>query len=403
MTELVLPVLEEIGPERCVVLAGNPGVLSRVPQGHARPSLGMRHYVFDRAAWRAEYRNCRRSWQASLAGLCRRRRLPRGAYELLAFDVLVASQQVAGCLEFLRAAQPEAIVTEYDRNALWSCLVLAARSLGIPTFTLVHGVWSDAALGYVPVLADRILCWGEAATPTHSGGRGRRRFVVAGCPRSPAIGGHAGPSPGAVGPAGGRRGDHVGHQPGQYSRPPEPGGIVLCGRGKTGRRSAVVRLHPSEKIETYEPVAKRNPRVRFLENRDATLDEALAAANIVVVSSSGLGSDALVKRRLTLILDRLPVPLGHSAELIREAGCPHVRTADELAAAAHRLLSDDAARRSQDSRAAQRYVAEFCAAFGKEAARRIASAVWEVVPPLSIAGVDRFIEQCDSSAKGRGS
>ena len=86
--------------------------------------------------------------------------------------------------------------------------------------------------------------------------------------------------------------------------------------------SAVVRLHPSEQLDRYAPVAKRHPNVRFLMNRDATLDEALAAADIVVVPNSGFGSDALVKRRLAIVLDLPGMRLGHGRELIEQAGCP---------------------------------------------------------------------------------
>ena len=73
---------------------------------------------------------------------------------------------------------------------------------------------------------------------------------------------------------------------------------------------------------TYAPVAKRHPNVRFLRNRDATLDEALAAADIVVVPNSGFGSDALVRRRFVIVLDLPTMRLGHGRELIEQAGCP---------------------------------------------------------------------------------
>ena len=97
---------------------------------------------------------------------------------------MVASQRVLGCLGFLEAHRPSAILTEYDRNSLWSCLVLAARKLGIPSLTLVHGVIERDAFGFSPVLADHILCWGELdrATLIHAG-EASSRVTVAGCPR----------------------------------------------------------------------------------------------------------------------------------------------------------------------------------------------------------------------------
>ena len=98
---LVLPVLKEIGPDRCVVLGAKPGVLSRVPEG-TPAILWDRALQFDRTAWRTDYRKCRRPWQAAIAALCRKYGLPRGACDLLGLHMLFGSQHVAGCLAFLR-------------------------------------------------------------------------------------------------------------------------------------------------------------------------------------------------------------------------------------------------------------------------------------------------------------
>ena len=138
--------------------------------------------------------------------------------------------------------------------------------------------------------------------------------------------------------------------------------------------SGVVRLHPSDRLDAYAPVASRHPAVRFTNNSDATVDEALAAADLVVVPNSGLGSDALVKRRLTIVLDLPTLPVGHGSELIEQAGCPRAASAKELAAAIDRLLFDEKEREKQFAMA-DAYVGEFCAAFGRDAARRIGDVV----------------------------
>ena len=128
--------------------------------------------------------------------------------------------------------------------------------------------------------------------------------------------------------------------------------------------SAVVRLHPSEQLDRYAPVAKRHPNVRFLMNRDATLDEALAAADIVVVPNSGFGSDALVKRRLAIVLDLPGMRLGHGRELIEQAGCPRATTAEQLAEVIQELLTNQSAR-SRHFAAAERYIEDFCICSGQ--------------------------------------
>ena len=57
--------------------------------------------------------------------------------------------------------------------------------------------------------------------------------------------------------------------------------------------------------------------------------------------NSGLGSDALVKRRLVIVLDLPTMHLGHGRELIERASCPRVANAEELAVALRYLLFDE--------------------------------------------------------------
>ena len=123
---LVFPVLEELGPERSILLCADTAMLSQRPAGFDALSLEqvMR---YDVSAWRADYRRCRPEWHRRVVALCRDHRLPSGVYDSLALTMMIASQRVAGWLEGLPLLRPAAIVVEYDRNGHWSCLVLAAR------------------------------------------------------------------------------------------------------------------------------------------------------------------------------------------------------------------------------------------------------------------------------------
>jgi hypothetical protein len=382
-SELVLPVLEELRPERCVVMYGSPSVLSQLPAGAAAISWDQAMY-FDVAAWRADYRKCRTAWQQRVRTLCRKHRLPPGAYGRLAFHILVATRDLAGCLEFLRRVRPSAIVTEYDRNDMWSCLVLCARLLNIPTFTLLHGVVNERAVGYVPVLADKIFCWGEMQRRQFlAAGEDPAKLLIGGCPRltrdlsvtrtearrrlglpieKPVI--------------------MLGTTPVNERDRHAMAEMFCSAAGMVKGASAVVRLHPSEQLDTYAAVAKRHPDVRFMMNRDATIEEALAAADIVVVPNSGFGSDALVKRRPVIVLDLPTMRLGHGRELIERAGCPRAATAEQLAEAIQDLLTNEPKRR-RSLALAERYVKNFCASWGKDSAQRIAAIIHEHLPATS--------------------
>lgn len=370
---IMLPVLQELKNDPCTVVCGTPGIAPLVPAG--MPSIEWSQvWPFAVGQWRNEYRRCRSAWADRLKALCRCFNLPFGAFEELMLALLIASQKITGCLAFLRACRPAAIVTDYDRNQQWSCLVLAARRLGIPTVTLVHGVMHDDAIGYSPVLADRIVCWGEFdRKKLIAAGEPPEKVVIGGCPRlSRELSADAVKSREKL--------SLDQNKPVvMFATSPEMQRLTLtesfCAAvARLDFLSAVVRLHPAENMADYESVARRYSGVRFFENSSATLDEFFAAADVVVVHSSGVGSDALVKGRLAIVLDFEAQPVGHAADLIRYAGCPHARTSEELAEILRRMLLEDACRRSL-TLTAERFVERFCSFYAEESAGRIAAIV----------------------------
>ena len=370
---LLLPVLERFDAGECAVLYGHDGVAPLVPAGI--PRLSYREVMdFDARAWRREYDRCRPSWERTIRDACARYGFPEGTFELLSLEVMVASQRVFGCLQFLEAHKPSAVLTEYDRNRLWSCLVLAARKLGIPSLTLVHGVIERDAFGFSPVLADHILCWGELdRAKLVDAGEAPSTVVVAGCPRlSRDL-----PSPS---PEVRRRLGIDGDGPvAMLATSPERTRFALADAFSTAIEqlpgmSGVIRLHPSEDLTSYQTLIARHPTVTFVDNRSVTTDEALAAVDVVVVRASGFGSDALVKRKPVVVLSPDQEPTGHDLDLIELAGCPHAHDSDELAAVFGRLTQDPRFRAEREI-AAEQFVTRFCAAFGDESADITAAAV----------------------------
>ena len=383
---MLLPVLERFGSVEYAVLYADDGVTHQVPAGI--PHLPYREVMdFDARAWRREYQRCWPSWKRTLSDACARYGFPEGAFELLSLDLMVASQRVLGCLEFLETHRPSAILTDYDRHTRWSCLVLAARKLGIPSLTLVHGVIPPDAFGFSPVLADHILCWGELGRATLlDAGEAPSSVTVAGCPRL------SRDLPSASLEV--RRRLAIDHDGPVAMFATTPQGIRLELVDAFCRAieqlpgiSGVVRLHPSEHLASYQAMIARHPMVSFVENGRASVDEALAATDIVVVRASGFGSDALVKRKPVVVLSPDQQPTGHDLDLIELAGCPHAHDADELAAVLGRMALDPAFR-AERAIAAEHFVTQFCAAFGDESADITAAAVRAVAKSES-ARVDR--------------
>ena len=370
---LVRPVIEALGPEQSFVLCGSRELPADMPAEAADWSQVM---DYDVAAWRAEYNRCKVPWRAVARRWSHIHRMPPGVCDRIVLYLMLSSQGTDGCLAFLRQHRPSAIVVEFDRHGLWSCLILAAKSLGIPTFTLVHGVLNEEAVGYVPLLADKAFCWGEMSRRQFlAAGEVQEKLLVAGCPRlerklraAPAE------AKRKLGLADGKPVVMLGTMPVRRMESQSLAAMFCDAVEKSGRVQGLVRLHPSEKLMDYADAMRRFPAVRFSANAETTLDESLSAADLVVVHSSGLGSDALVAGR-PVVVARLPnLPLGHAAELIEIAHCPAASTAYELAAAIDELLFD-ATRRQEQLAAAERYVGDFCAAFGPDAARRIAETV----------------------------
>jgi hypothetical protein len=383
LDDLLLPVLQQLPADCWSVISDDPAVLPRVPAGI--PVLRW----FDAVphaprAWWSQYRRCWPQWRSRLKRVCREQALPKGFYERAALEIFDFSQLAVGCIEFLRRYRPAAILTEHDRTGRSACLVLAARTLGIPSFTLQHGVLDEAATAYAPVLADKMFCWGEMdRKKLIAVGVDPAKLLLGGCPRLT--------RELATTPAEGR---------GKLGLPPDQP-LVLLGTSPVSPAerealarlfceaenhlkgvSFLVRLHPSEKLEDYAGVMRDYPAVRFCANRAATLDESLAAADVVVVSSSGVGGDALVKRRPVIVVGLEGTVVGHGVELVECGGCPRVFTPVELAVAIRQFVFEPAVRQRHVA-LAEAFVKTFCDAFGAESAARVVQTIQSVAFPGS--------------------
>ncbi len=83
----------------------------------------------------------------------------------------------------LRRVAPRAVVVATDQHRVGWLAARAARSASVPTFVLQHGL-PQAPIGYVPVVADRVVAWSDASRDWFvDHGTPAERVVVAGNPR----------------------------------------------------------------------------------------------------------------------------------------------------------------------------------------------------------------------------
>jgi hypothetical protein len=82
----------------------------------------------------------------------------------------------------LRAVQPHSIVLASDQHRLGRVAVQVARTLGIKTIVVQHGLPQDR-IGYVPVVADQVACWSAHSRDWFvRHGTDRGRLVITGSP-----------------------------------------------------------------------------------------------------------------------------------------------------------------------------------------------------------------------------
>jgi hypothetical protein len=338
-------------------------------------------FAFSMSEWRNEYKSYSPIWKRTLKEVLCRNGLPLKIMPRLESGMIMQSQRVMASEQLLDRLKPAAVVTEYDRNEQASCLILAAKRRGIPTMTMIHGVINHAC-GYTPLLADLAFCWGERHRDQMIAmGVEPERLRVVGCPRL----NRSLPIPSRVARV------KAGLPPDKplallATNPILPAhkmrlAWVFCEALKNNAEvTGSVRLHPSEKLEEYAEVAKAFPGIKFIANQTWSLEEAIAAADVVVCQDSGFGNDALIKGKPAVVLDVLPVPLGNGHELVEHAGCPRAGNSRELLQVVSQIISSPTVLETLRSRT-DRYVQAFCAAFEEEAARNIAD---EIMRRLSV-------------------
>jgi len=365
--QLLFPVLHHLPADSCALVAVAPDSCCDLKALDATV-CDWRSLVMDIRAWRSEYDHVQNVWMRILVAWAREHGISWRVLPLIAQKLLIQSQRIMACEQLLQQVQPRVIFTEYDRNAYASCLVLAAKSRGISTVTLMHGT-INPPYGYTPLLADVACCWGaQHRDQMIALGVDPARLVVTGCARlsntltvtrtvARTKAGFPTDKPLVV----------------LASNPvrPEQRRAFVRAFGEAMHACpeymGLVRLHPSEELAFYANEQENFPWIQFSENRSLSLDEVLAAADIVVAHNSGLGNDALIKGRLTVVFDVLNIPLMNGQTLVGQAGCPSASTPQDLVVILRRILNDNSYQAQLRQRASE-YANYCCAAYGQDAA-----------------------------------
>lgn len=372
LNTLILPLVEEYGPDKSIVLCPFSSLQAKLPE-QTPQVLCDEFSKIDSRVWKQEYSRCAPKWRERLNQVKARHAVPENLANFLLCHLKVQSRRVMESNLFLDVINPKAVVTDYDRGSRASCLVLCARQRKIPVITMIHGALSPyPSYGYAPVLADYVCCWGkmhEQNLLKH--GVDRKRLVLTGCQSmSRKIEAKKELALSKIGLAANKPVVLLATSP-IYLEDRKKYTVAFCdAMSKLSMLKAIVRLHPSENISDYQELIDKFPSVAFLPNIALSRDESLAAVDLVVMHESGFGNEALLKGKLVVILDVLSTPLRMGREFIEMAGCPSARGSDELELVIRKIFADSQWK-DELVKKAERYILDFCQSYGQEAINNV--------------------------------
>ena len=382
MSGLWYPIAKLLGPRDCTLLLRRRSLAASVPAGFVVAAAD--DVKVDWAPYRRWVRRRLRRWKDGLRKTALQHGLTPAAPDLLLALLVSQVYRLGQAKALARSLSPRAFLSIWDHGSLAGplCSVLAAR--GVPTYTMVHGaIGAESMAEFAPLVADTVLVWGEYQRALfRNAGVADSRIKLVGSQRLA--------RPSDVGP-GATTVKESGHARHARLKVIMIGFTVLRTTDRMAWIEAVkrlvmsmpesrfiLRLHPSNRALDYAPHFRTVPGVEVQEAGEASLEEALAASDAVVVDSSTLGFDALIQGKVVAVLDPYATP--KVQDVMRDAldfgAAIYARSPEALA---HDLneLSKDQSRTDELLRRARAFCDRYVCAYGDEAARRIVEVLTE--------------------------
>lgn len=268
-------------------------------------------------------------------------------YDGVSSTVLLFELQFHSCIRRFFSARnawenkkPEYILTDFDRNTFNASMICAARSLGIPTFSMVHGSTIPPD-NYIPVVADYLLVWGEFQ---------KEQFVRFGHPAE------------RIFISGNTR---LNENPARVASE-----AVLNKLGLNKKRTVIlinsnmnfdqrlnlvrdflsafnsseinqlVKLHPREKKEEYSSHLSDEDLKCLLTSDSINIDEARSIADVFVVHNSVMALELLLEEQVVLLYDGIREDIGIGRVLHEEFGVPKALNPKSLQIMFQEIIKD---------------------------------------------------------------
>lgn len=236
-----------------------------------------------------------------------------------------ASVNVVRFRRYLERLRPITITTEYDRVSWVAALMVAARSLNIPTQTLQHGAIGGPCWG--PLVADHMLCWGEDP----------RDQLICNDDIDPArihlVGNVLLPDRLASSASEGHHRLLLATNPIELSQRLRETEMVAAVATRHSKFSLTVKLHPSEKLSDYSALLASFPHVRFLDRAAGIGDALVADADVLICGNTSLGLIAMHLRIPVILIAEQISSLGQAGYWLKQGAALHVADYKQLDAA----------------------------------------------------------------------
>ena len=275
--------------------------------------------------------------------------------------LLTQTQRLYQAIKFLKKNPPDFVLSEYDKNAEMVTVVAAASSLGIPSYSLLHGLITYPE-PYIPIVADRIFVWGDFFKEYLIGKGLPEKFItVTGAP-------HLGPIENDL-PLEERVYITLATNPYNQSMMTELADIFCQSinelKKKIPKIKGMVRIHHAEDFTAYQCLMERFPEIVFDNGKQFSFIESIRVSRICVTYNSAYGVDSLLSGRLVVQLAE-KVEDSFFCEMVSRTGLKRVANQKELIQYIQKYWN-----KSNDISLGARKM--MCSEFGKQAALNIAN------------------------------
>lgn len=236
--------------------------------------------------------------------------------------------QTRNCIvvrEVFVRARPKFVLADFDRSKYNSCQILTANALGIPTFSFIHGS-TEPPLNYIPVLAKRLLCWGNIQFKQFSElPIPKRRYVISGNhwlkppPKSRYI------RKGVSGVVRVALATTKSKKYGQFFF------SLFAEATRDTTVESIVKLHPLETREQYLGLLNENKHVSIVEFGEKKNSDFFLEIDLLIVHSSVVITEGISFGVPVLVINPdVNYPIGIGKHLVNLKGYPQIKNMEHL-------------------------------------------------------------------------